>query len=84
MADREPLLEIIESGTSPATEDRIDIENIEDGAPQLQDLKTAAILKAQGHKAEMERSFSTFAAIGLGFRYTSCLVGVLTRPSCHY
>lgn len=84
MADREPLLEIIENDISSVTEGRIDIENIGDGAPQLQNLKTVAILKAQGHKAEMERSFSPFAAIGLGFRYIPYLDGVLTRPSRHH
>lgn len=84
MADREPLLEIIESDASPVTEGRIDRENFEDGAPQLQDLKTIAILKAQGHKTEMERSFSLFSAIGLGFRYIACLVEVLTRQSHHH
>ena len=38
-------------------------------SPELQDMRDNAILNAQGHKAELERSFSPFAALGLGFRY---------------
>ena len=43
-----------------------------------QDLKSNAILLAQGHKAAMKRSFSPFAALGLGFSITNSWVGYLS------
>lgn len=43
-----------------------------------QDLKSNAILLAQGHKAAMRRSFSPFAALGLGFSITNSWVGYLS------
>lgn len=36
---------------------------------ELQDLKSNAVLRAQGHEASMRRSFSPLAALGLGFRH---------------
>ena len=36
---------------------------------ELQDMKSNAILRAQGHEATMRRSFSPLAALGLGFRH---------------
>lgn len=38
---------------------------------ELQDLKSNAVLRAQGHEASMRRSFSPLAALGLGFRHVS-------------
>lgn len=46
--------------------------------PELQDLQSNAILKAQGHIPAMERSFSPFAALGLGFSITNSWVGYLS------
>ena len=43
-----------------------------------QDLKSNAILLAQGHKASMRRSFSPFSALGLGFSITNSWVGYLS------
>ena len=86
MADREPLLkpdETTESGIS-TTRAGNDLERVENVAPELQDLRTAAILNAQGHKAEMERSFSLMAALGLGFRYSEYQIEVLPRLSGHH
>lgn len=74
MADREPLLkrdETVESATGSVTRGSSNLERVEDVAPEPQDLRTAALLNAQGHKAEMERSFSLMAALGLGFRYAT-------------
>lgn len=74
MADREPLLkrdETIESETPSVTRSGSNLERVEDVAPEPQDPRTAALLNAQGHKAEMERSFSLMAALGLGFRYAA-------------
>lgn len=45
---------------------------------ELQDLKSNAILLAQGHKAAMQRSFSPFAALGFGFSITNSWVGYLS------
>ena len=50
----------------------------EDLPAELQDLKSNAILLAQGHKAAMKRSFSPFAALGLGFSITNSWVGYLS------
>ncbi|MCJ1428598.1 hypothetical protein MMC29_006508, partial [Sticta canariensis] len=36
---------------------------------ELQDMKSNAVLRAQGHEASMRRSFSPLAALGLGFRH---------------
>lgn len=87
MADREPLLlenEIVESGTSSITTSGTDVERVEDVTSESQALKSAAILNAQGHKAEMERSFSPFAALGLGFRYITYLIEAIPRLSHHH
>ena len=43
-----------------------------------QDLESNALLLAQGHKAAMRRSFSPFAALGLGFSITNSWVGYLS------
>ena len=43
-----------------------------------QDLRSNAILLAQGHRAAMRRSFSPFAALGLGFSITNSWVGYLS------
>ena len=43
-----------------------------------QDLKSNAILLAQGHKTAMRRSFSPLAALGLGFSITNSWVGYLS------
>ena len=45
---------------------------------ELQDLRSNAILLAQGHKASMQRSFSLFAALGFGFSITNSWVGYLS------
>lgn len=45
---------------------------------ELQDLRSNAILLAQGHKAAMQRSFTPFAALGLGFSITNSCVGYLS------
>lgn len=50
----------------------------EDLPAELQDLKSNAILLAQGHEAAMKRSFSPFAALGLGFSITNSWVGYLS------
>lgn len=34
-----------------------------------------AVLQAQGHKSELERSFSWVGAIGLAYRYECCIPG---------
>lgn len=36
---------------------------------ELRDMKSNAVLRAQGHEASMRRSFSPLAALGLGFRH---------------
>ena len=85
MAEREPLLhrsETVESESESLSNPRGGIFT-EDTAPELQDLKTAALLKAQGHNAEMERSFSPLAALGLGFRYPAHQIGTSPRLN-HY
>ena len=46
-----------------------DARTIERGSrAELQELRDNARLRAQGHEASMQRSFSPFAALGLGFR----------------
>ena len=45
---------------------------------ELQDLKSNAVLLAQGHKSAMQRSFSPFAALGFGFSITNSWVGYLS------
>ena len=50
----------------------------QDVPAELQDLRSNAILLAQGHKAAMQRSFSLFAALGLGFSITNSWVGYLS------
>ena len=59
-----------------------DIDVLPTGMAELaeipQDLKSNAILLAQGHKAAMQRSFSPFAALGLGFSITNSWVGYLS------
>ena len=53
--------------------------NDDDDLPaELQDLRSNAILLAQGHKAAMQRAFSPFAALGLGFSITNSWVGYLS------
>ena len=73
MADRHPLLEPERPSseeTSYQVQEVPSDTNAGDGLPpELLDLRSNAILKAHGHKAEMERSFSPLAALGLGFRY---------------
>lgn len=36
---------------------------------ELQDMKSNIVLRAHGHEPSMKRSFSPFAALGLGFRH---------------
>lgn len=36
---------------------------------ELQDMKSNIVLRAHGHEASMQRSFSPLAALGLGFRH---------------
>ena len=71
MAEREPLLNPLEAAQEIQIGDERDGQGADSpaGDSELEELKSNAILKAQGHKAELERSFSTLAALGLGFRY---------------
>lgn len=62
MTDQQPLLQPVEGSRLSGSSTDVELP------PELQDLRSNAILTAQGHKAEMERSFSTRAALGLGFR----------------
>ena len=62
------------SSDSTENDDRIEFLSAE--TPQ--DMKSNAILLAQGHKAVMRRSFSPFAALGLGFSITNSWVGYLS------
>ena len=64
------------SNSSNGTENDDNIEFLPTELPQ--DLKSNAILLAQGHKAAMQRSFSHFAALGLGFSITNSWVGYLS------
>ena len=80
MDDREPLLRhendssIIDgrtiAGVGPG-KDLVHEVSPEELSPELQQMKSDAVLNAQGHKAEMRRSFSLFATLGLGFRYAN-------------
>lgn len=45
-------------------------ELVSDSSPHSQHLFDSANLRAQGHEAALQRSFSPLAALGLGFRYT--------------
>lgn len=45
------------------------IELARESSPDRQDVDSAN-LRAQGHEAALQRSFSPLAALGLGFRYT--------------
>ncbi|KAG6986464.1 choline transport protein [Physcia stellaris] len=58
------------SGTRPDSDDDVPAE--------LQDLKSNAILLAQGHKSAMQRSFSPLAALSFGFSITNSWVGYLS------
>ena len=62
------------TSNTPENDDHVDFMPAE--VPQ--DLKSNAILLAQGHKAAMRRSFSPFAALGLGFSITNSWVGYLS------
>ena len=62
------------SNNNVADENNIDFQPAE----PPQDLKSNTILLAQGHKAAMQRSFSPFAALGLGFSITNSWVGYLS------
>lgn len=79
MADREPLLPRELEHESWNTENIGDVQGnhlfheVSSTEPPVEPQmpRNNALLKAQGHKAEMERSFSLFAALGLGFRYAT-------------
>ena len=66
MADQEPLLH------SPRVSSHSCLATDVEASPELH---SNASSRARGHNAEMERSFSTRAAMGLGFRY-------VCQPQC--
>ena len=72
MAERQPLIEPCNTTSEDigeeAADDEIDSNTAHEPSTDLRDLQSNAILKAQGHDVEMERSFSPLAALGLGFR----------------
>ena len=63
------------SSNGSGNDDGVDFSSSSTEPPQ--DLRSNAILLAQGHKAAMRRSFSPFAALGLGFSITNSWVGYL-------
>ena len=66
----------MDPNTSNATQNVDHIESMP--AEQPQDSKCNTIVLAQGHTATMRRSFSPFAALGLGFSITNSWVGYLS------
>ena len=64
----------LSSASDPSSSNAI--ENVPTGPPQ--DLKSNAILLDPSHKAKMRRTFSPFAALGLGFSITNSWVGFLS------
>ena len=66
----------VDPNPSNTTENGDQIESMPAVTPQ--DLTSNAILLAQGHTATMRRSFSPFAALGLGFSITNSWVGYLS------
>lgn len=69
----------LETTTDLDARDGEEQECLLDLPAELQDFKSNAILLAQGHKAAMQRSFSPFAALGLGFR----CVSPVTKETSH-
>ena len=62
-SSRKPVANILDGGTELAR----------DFSPDRQDLDSAN-LRAQGHEAALQRSFSLLAALGFGFRYMIVLL----------
>ena len=62
----------------PQSRNGIQLDGDEDLLAGLPDLKGNAIFIAQGHNTAMQRSFSAFAALGLGFSITNSWVGYLS------
>ena len=57
-------------GSSLASRAGSDSESLSNSQEVDEDrIRSNRILRAQGHQAVMERSFSPLAALGLGFRY---------------
>ena len=64
----------------PSSNNRMEDDDNVDFQPSKspQDSTGDALLRAQGHRAAMKRSFSPFAALGLGFSITNSWVGYLS------
>lgn len=73
MSEREPLLRPYEAEEGRITSHASESVDSRHRRLEPQDVRSDAILRAQGQKPEMERNFSSFAAVGLGFRYGSLL-----------
>ena len=62
-SSRKPIANILDGGTELARESSRDRQDLD-----------SANLRAQGHEAALQRSFSLLAALGFGFRYTIVLL----------
>lgn len=79
MSERDPLIaSSSRSDGHQAEHERRDLDVFVTQIEEPEELRSNVVLKAQGHKPEMARSFSFFGALGMGFTITNSWVGYMS------